>query len=97
MATMENTLFMLHFFVCVCVCVAVMSGYAQGYGPPSAGGRAYGPPSLGAIAAGPNSASPGPNGDAGGLYQVGLPLSVRATLPARSNSSPLRSIAVWHR
>jgi len=48
---------------------AVISGFPQGYGPPSAGGRPF-PPSLGGMGPGPNSASPGPNGD---MYQTAGP------------------------
>ena len=46
---------------------AVISGYPQGYGPPSGGGRAF-PPSLTGLAGGGNAnASPGP----GDLYADG--------------------------
>jgi hypothetical protein len=46
---------------------AVISGYPQGYGPPSGGGRAF-PPSLSGLAGGGNAnASPGP----GDLYADG--------------------------
>jgi len=48
---------------------SVISGFPQGYGPPSAGGRPF-PPSLGGMGPGPNSASPGPNGD---MYQTAGP------------------------
>ena len=73
----------------VCVWNAVISGYPQGYGPPSGGGRAF-PPSLSGLAGGGNAnASPGP----GDLYADGsLPgytaAAVAAAAAAAAAASP---------
>ena len=64
---------------------AVISGYPQGYGPPSGGGRAF-PPSLTGLAGGGNAnASPGP----GDLYADGsLPGYTAAAVAAAAAGSP---------